>query len=363
MKVELRGVMKNFLSILVIIAAPIVCAHSVCAKDASDIPAWTWVLRKTFTEEQAAANKHEKSIVFTSGKLHPFSQLIFSWNATRPTKGHFRFMVQARNKATQKWGKWHTMVDWGADVQRSYHSKDGKFARYQYVRFELEKNCFADAFRIKACSYDGADLSFIKSFAVNVSNLRAFVSERGRRSLYKLPSARVHEVPQLSQRVIDHPENGGMCSPTSCSMLTSYFKQEDVDPLSFAHNVFDNGLGVYGSWAFNVAHAYEHCDGKVLFATARLASFKQLHQHLQRGIPVVVSVRGSIAGGQKVYNKGHLLLVVGYDAKEKKVICHDPAWFSNEDTLRRYPLDSFIRAWEASHRLAYIADPLDDSGQ
>ncbi len=358
MKQNIRSVMKNCIRMGVIFAALICYLPDIDAKGAAELPAWTWVLRKTFSDEQASDNKNKKNIAYASDKVKPFSQLIFSWNAMRPQEGHFRFMVQVRNKSTQRWGKWHTMVDWGASVQRSYSNNDGKFARYNYVRFDLERNHYADAFRIRACAVDGADLSLIKSFAVNVSNLRAFISERGKKSLYKLASTHVPEVPKFSQRLIDHPDSGGMCSPTSCSMITSYFKQEDVDPLAFAHNVYDQGLGVYGSWAFNVAHAYEKCEGKVLFAAARLASFKQLHQHLERGIPVVVSVRGLITGAPKTYDKGHLLLVVGFDAKERKVICHDPAWFSNEETEQRYPLDSFIRAWEASRRLAYIADPL-----
>ena len=86
--------------------------------------------------------------------------------------------------------------------------------------------------------------------------------------------------------------------------------------------------------------------------------FDQLHKKLMVGVPVVVSVRGKLEGGQKDYNSGHLLVVVGWDAKRKSVICHDPAFYSNKKTLVRYKLKSFLRAWERSHRLAYIAESL-----
>lgn len=351
--------MNNYMCRVAMILGMLAYVPLCCAKIAknADLPAWTWVLRKTFNDEEVLRNRDEKSIAFASGKVKQFSQLIFSWNAMRPEQGHFRFMVQARDKATGRWGKWHTMVDWGSSVQRSYSSKE-KHAHYNYVRFDLNNGHYADAFRIKVAAVNHADLSLIKSLAVNVSNLRMFMSERGRKSLHRLPSIHVPEVPKISQRLIDHPDNGGMCSPTSCAMMAAYFMQASIDPLQFASNVYDQGLGVYGSWSMNVAHAYEQCEGKVLFAAARLASFKQLHQHLERGIPVVVSVRGTIKGAPKTYDKGHLLLVVGFDAHDRKVICHDPAWFSHEETEQRYPLDSFIGAWEASRRLAYIAEPI-----
>lgn len=144
--------------------------------------------------------------------------------------------------------------------------------------------------------------------------------------------------------------------PTSCTMLTSYVLNRVVDPLDFARNSFDAGLDKYGSWPFNVAHAYECAQGEAHFCVARLSSFAGLHNHLKKGIPVVVSVRGAIEGAPRVYHNGHLLLVVGYDNKSKEVICHDPAAATANATVQRYALKHFLAAWERSHRLAYMAD-------
>ena len=148
-----------------------------------------------------------------------------------------------------------------------------------------------------------------------------------------------------------------MCSTTSCSMLVSFLMNTMVDPLDFAQHSLDSGLNAYGSWPFNVAHAFELCGGKYFFSVARLPSFRELHHHIYRGIPVVVSVRGYLQGAPKVYSNGHLLLVVGWDAKRKQVICHDPAFKKSRKTLKRYDIASFLSAWERSHRLAYIAEP------
>ena len=140
-------------------------------------------------------------------------------------------------------------------------------------------------------------------------------------------------------------------------MLHDYLTCQTNDPLNFADKSYDNGLRVYGSWPFNMAHAYELGDGRHFFYTARLQSFKSLHDVLKQKIPVPVSVRGAIIGAPKEYNNGHLLLVVGYNAHTHCVVCHDPAAPSDTETLKEYPIDSFIKAWDRSRRLAYIAMP------
>jgi hypothetical protein len=71
----------------------------------------------------------------------------------------------------------------------------------------------------------------------------------------------------------------------------------------------------------------------------------------------MVSVRGELVGAAKPYNDGHLLLVVGYDAKQKKIICHDPAFEDVSQVAASYDVDGFLKAWARSRNLAYIAAP------
>jgi hypothetical protein len=137
-------------------------------------------------------------------------------------------------------------------------------------------------------------------------------------------------------------------------MLISYLLKKQIDAVSFANNVYDSGLCAYGSWPYNIAHAYECCQGNYLFSVTRLHSFKQLHDYLKKNIPVVVSVRGNIRGAPQEYVHGHLLVVVGWDQKNRKVICHDPAFATNEQTRVAYDAASFLAAWERSRRLSYI---------
>jgi hypothetical protein len=134
--------------------------------------------------------------------------------------------------------------------------------------------------------------------------------------------------------------------------------QKHFDFINFARKAHDTGLDAYGSWPFNTATAFEYCKGKFLFRVQRLASFADLHEFLNRKIPVIVSVRGNIKGAAKEYDQGHLLVVVGWDKEQKKVLCHDPAFKANNKVCVAYDLCSFLAAWERSRRLAYCASSI-----
>lgn len=317
---------------------------------------WTWLYKKLFLANEQQTYRNKTMLTFARTDVQPFTQLIFSWNAVRPKNGYFSFLVQVRNTATKSWGKWHHMIDWGVKIQRSYFRKSDGYTHYVHVRLQAESGKKSDAFRVKAIANKGAHLSKLRGLAVALSDFNSFKPEHIGKQIMSLPSVHIKNVPQISQLKLDHPEKKRICSPTSCTIVTSYLTGNSIDPILFANNVFDYGLQAYGSWPFNVAHAYEQCNGKICFFTARLNSFSELHKQLQRGIPTVVSVRGCLTGAPKSYDKGHLLVVVGLDAEKKVIITHDSALPEHEQTKKSYPIASFIPAWERSHRLVYWAE-------
>ncbi len=317
---------------------------------------WTSIFHRKLTERDLRMAQNNM-VVFTKLDVPFFTQLLFSWNALRPREGFFSFYVQVRNSNTQKWSTWHQMVDWGNSVQRSYQTKGDSFSRYVHVRLEMKRQ-LGDAFRIKVSAREKASLELLKAFAVTISNRKIFKPEQYNKKIAQLSSTVVKNVPRISQFALKHPDNGRICSPTSCTMLTRYLTGLVIDPIDFAQNSFDKGLGAYGSWPFNMAHAYEHSGGKNWFFNTRLNSFTDLHRQLRRNLPVVVSVRGSLKGAPREYPQGHLLLVVGWDANRKEVICHDPASATHYQTLKRYAFKDFIKAWELSHRLVYWVEPV-----
>jgi hypothetical protein len=134
--------------------------------------------------------------------------------------------------------------------------------------------------------------------------------------------------------------------------------------------VYDKGLEVYGSWPCNAAHAFNVLDGRINFYVDRLHSFKDLYDILALGTPVVASICGVLEGAPKTNFDGHLILIVGYDAQTRTVLCHDPAVGYGlrvsagahlnkipepKNVLMCYPLENFLRVWEARNRLVYRA--------
>jgi len=323
----------------------------------TELEAWTWLYGKKFSTQEQTTNHHRQEIGFSYYDLSEFTQLVFSWNGFRCCTGYFSFWVQARDQQTHQWSMWHKMIEWGNSTQRSYLSTQDQMSSYHHVRLEMKPGYTGDAFRVRVVAHENADLSLIKALTVSLSHLGKFQQEDIDTAITSLPSVHIKNVPCKSQIVLPHEDNRKMCSPTSCSMLIGYLMGNIIDPVDFALQAYDKGLEAYGSWPFNMAHAFERCNGQVGFSIARLASFSALHRRLQEGIPVVVSVRGELEGAPKKYDSGHLLVVVGWNARKKRVICHDPALDEDKKTVKQYPLDAFLRAWERSHRLAYLADP------
>lgn len=345
--------LKTWLMVLAWMPIALTWIHDVSATNN-----WTWTYRKALSESDRKHLHSRSTLLFVKEAVPLFSQLIFSWNAVRPEQGHFSFYVQARNAKTKQWGAWHHMMDWGAGVQRSYASKTDGLSRYIHVRFEIEKGKRADGFRIKVKAQDGAPVARLFGFAATTANYTQLKAESCDNRIKQLASHYIAHVPKVSQFAVNHPDKDRICSPASCTMLVRYLTGQQIDLADFANKAFDYGLQVYGSWPFNTAHACEQLAGISWVFPTRLNSFVDLYKQLARNIPVVVSVRGSLPGAPKSYPHGHLMVVVGWDAQKKEVICHDPAFKAHKRTLRRYPFVDFVRAWEMSHRLVYWAEPI-----
>ncbi len=314
---------------------------------------WAHLFHKKITADEAGLARQHNCFFFTKVGVPMYSQLLLSWNALRPRKGHFVFFVQARNAHTMKWGRWHRMLEWGRDKQKSYATASDGFTKYVHVRLEVEPLQLADAFRIKVVGAKGASLSMVKSVAVTTANMNGFAPEDVEKNVGKLVSVHLRNVPKISQFSLEHDENHRICSPVSCAVLSRFVTRYAIDPLRFARASYDNGLKTYGSWPFNMAHMFECARGKVACYNTRLNSFQDIHAQLKRGVPAVVSVRGSLPRAPRPYNQGHLLTVVGYDASTKEVICHDSAIEGHSNVEQRYALADFVRSWEASRRLTY----------
>lgn len=317
---------------------------------------WSWIFHKYFNEKNRIENRDKKIIIISKNNMTPFTQLIVSWNAIRPKEGYFSFYAQVQNSHTKQWGEWHHMFDWGRNIQQSYSSATDGSSSYAHVRLELDKHHSAHGFRIKIIPHESACLSLLYSCSIAYSHFDLFKSEID--SNMDLPSFCLSSMPKIAQFALAHEDKSRICSPVSCTMVVEYLTENLHNPIEFAQQSYDSGLKSYGSWPFNIAHAFECCP-RYSFFVRRLNSFKGIYNQLSKNLPVVVSIRGVLKGALKPFPHGHLLVVIGWDNETKEVICNDPAAETNDEVIKRYSLKDFLKAWELSYRLAYMIDKYD----
>ncbi len=318
---------------------------------------WSRVYKKIYTQEECEHHYFSKELLFAPTKVVSFTQLIVSFNVERPTEGSFEFFlrVHTQGKNDNEWEPWNKIASWSDSGQKSFFNKSSD-ATFNYVRLEMNTvplgDTYGDGFQLKVEKTKTATLDAVKGLFVCASNYKDFKPERPYVASKGLACVRVKGVLKKSQKLIDHPRIGALCSPTTLSMVLEFLTQESIDPLETARNVYDEGLDVFGSWPFNMAYAFEKTKGRFFFYVARLSSFAQLHRMLSF-MPVGLSVRGAIKGARKNYPSGHFLVVVGYDADKKQVICFDPAFDTLDKVEVAYDIAEFLPAWERSNRLIY----------
>src|SRR5690242_14667066 len=101
--------MKNLLRCFVLCVG-IGIVYTVTAIEQQHAEEWTRTYQQKFSLQDEHRLKNHTTVLFEKETSFPFKQLIFSWNAHRPDRGFFRFLVQARDARTKKWGAWHQMI-------------------------------------------------------------------------------------------------------------------------------------------------------------------------------------------------------------------------------------------------------------
>lgn len=298
-------------------------------------------------------NKAVDKAIFTK-KCSPFTQLLAYWNGKIPKVGSWEIYAQVKYVKSKKWSDPILLMCWKKNKNCSYLqcSKDRNSKNY-HVRFELENQQLADAFKITIVPKDKADISSLKLIGATTCNLEKFKKSKKIEHQKFKSTQNILKLPKISQLATEHKDAIRICSPTSLTMALNYLSNNKINPHNTADQVYDNCLDAYGAWQYNVGYASDVLHEKYYVHLKRLKSFQEIINDINKKLPVIVSVRGDIKGAAKNYNNGHLIVVVGYDAKTKKVICHDPAWPDDEMVHQAYPLTDFLRAWEKSHHLAY----------
>ncbi|MFZ4576423.1 MAG: C39 family peptidase [Phycisphaerales bacterium] len=163
-------------------------------------------------------------------------------------------------------------------------------------------------------------------------------------------------VPFASQKTDDPSLAGRLCSPTSVAMVLAYYgEQHGVSEVAAAAH--DPSADIYGNWPMNLQAAYRLSGGKLRAEFRRFSGFAALRDLLERGTPVVISVRGSIRGAPYSPTEGHLLVVTGMNARGDLLV-NDPAFANAAAGCRCYRWEDLAVAWLVNAKgTAYVITP------
>ncbi len=303
-----------------------------------------------FLNTQSPQMRRKTSYTWVISALSYFDELLISWNAARPLQGHY--VILSRVLIQDQWSPWLLYAVWGAQCQYSFHDTTSKAPVHSFQdQIELLDEQVATGFciRIEACA--GATLENFYTLYACTSRIKA------PKPTWASPSCSFHplSVPKISQLCLNHPRSHSFCSPTSTTAVVQYLhSHQHLSPLQFAKQVYDASFDIYGNWPFNTAQAFVELGPQWQCFCARMAKIEWLWQSLQHGLPVVISIKGTLPGSLLPYSNGHLMVIKGYDATSQQFLCMDPAFASDEQTEIAYPWHTLMHAWEKRHYLAYF---------
>lgn len=281
-----------------------------------------------------------------------FSELVVSWNA--PT--NVTCQIDAQVRSGDSWGRWWTFARWSSvadtDARTSVGGQQDASGRMDTDTLKLKAD--ADATRLRVTFAD-ASATPGQLQLMALSTWRATATEQAE-------TAKVFktiEVPIRSQA--DYPEGiNAWCSPTCTAMVLAHWGRIlgrtdlDMDVRVVSKGVFDPAWAGTGNWAFNTAFAGSQLG--IRACVARLNGIGDIGALIEAGLPVTVSVSYSMLKGasRSRGSDGHLVVVCGF--KPGLVVINDPG-VRLESVRREFPVEDFIRSWDASHRTAYLVWP------
>ena len=170
------------------------------------------------------------------------------------------------------------------------------------------------------------------------------------------PWGKTLPVPERSQMV--YPNGKALCSPTTISMLMSYWAEQlhrpelDHDVPEIVKEVYDAKWDGTGNWPFNTAYAgsYPGMRGYV----TRMSDVSELEDWVGAGLPVGISLCYNLLRGKVGPPSGHLVVCVGF-TKDGDVVVNDPG--TTLHVRKTFPRKNFIAAWAHSKNTVYLIYP------
>jgi len=283
-------------------------------------------------------------LIWKKQETMPFSEMIVSWSGQRPQRGLIKISISIRDNAD--WSPWFDYAEWKSLEQHLFN-----FQPYKDIDQFLTGGKKATGFRVRVEAQNSASTSLLRALHVSITDPSIHQISP------KIPTknSRILDVPPVSQIALDHPDSTRICSPTSTAAAVAFLLNiPQVDPLAFAKKVQEHYSHIYGAWALNTAEASHQLGDSWYCYVMRCSHLDQIIDQLNKGYPVVVSIQGPITGGARPYESGHLIVIRGYDAQQKKLLCMDPGFPDNDATYVSYDVDDFLNAWKRRKGMAYM---------
>ncbi len=281
-------------------------------------------------------------VEWTVDEIGPFDELLVSWNAVRPKGGQYEVYVGVK---CDEWTEDLLYAIWGADEALTFTTQAHDVRiRANEDTVELLGGAKATGFRVKVAAKNGATLDSLWALHASTCDVVLFKQRIVKNVAWKGAESIQLPVKGRSQVALDHPRHMDLCSPTSTSAVVSYLSKRNFTAVDYAKKVRDASSDIYGNWIFNVAEGASFLGKPWNAFVARYESFEQIYANLKRGIPSVVTIRGPLPGTIFPYSKGHLVAVIGYDSENDRILCMDPAYNQNNETLVEYDKNDFLQA-------------------
>jgi len=283
-----------------------------------------------------------------------WDQLVVSWNADVPDSAYLKIEARALYPAGPT--KYYTLALWSTDPAKhpresvlGQKDESGDVAtdtlalRRPADRVQVRVTIGSDDVRKPVLRFLG--LSLIDSHA-----------ETSPLPPNRLAWDRVLPVPERSQ--MSYPNGSVLCSPTTVSMILSYWADElgrpdlDCDVPQIVDAIYDAQWKGTGNWPFNTAFAGSF-KGIRAYVT-RLTDLSEVEDWVAAGVPVGLSVCYDRLRGKSGGPNGHLVVCVGFTAEGDPVI-NDPG--TSRNVRKVFPRKNLIYAWAYSHNAAYLIYP------
>jgi hypothetical protein len=272
---------------------------------------WTRIPASSLTRDAGGA------WVSATVETEPFDSAVLTWNGVFPAGSAGEFDLRFR--AGGAWTPWRRM---GAAVDGAFRSEkqpDEGGVRVLVDTARLTEGALAGAFEARAALTGGAGLRSlgVAHYRVHGKTPRlcdAAPSPAWGRVLDVKPRSQGDEDPAIARRI---------CSPTATAMALEHFGVK-LTTADVAARCYDPTAGIYGNWSVNASRAGELLGEAFV---AHLTSFAEIEAEILAGRPVVLSHAwkpGDLAGAPLDFSDGHLVLVVGFDARGD-VVVNDPA--------------------------------------